>query len=187
MAANINDLATRLYLEQLPSMLEGHWTAIRALNTKRHNHHVQCEQGQLTEDSRFLQHLQSLVEVKLSAEWYYSYVPIDSLLEIDGHFVCKVIIPIVKNEPSVDEQIYSLPVPTQDSKYVQVYHSVEVAVRQEGELLFPQQCLGQMLKICHARPHFDRRHSECVDRILSGHSEKQKSCEVTYKKTFDQA
>ena len=49
-AANINDLATRLYLVRLLSMLEGHWTAIRALNTKRHNHHVLCEQGQLTED-----------------------------------------------------------------------------------------------------------------------------------------
>ena len=127
-------------------MLEAHWSAIRALNTKRHNHHVQCEKGQLTEDlinPRFLHNSQASVEVKLSADWYYNHVPIDSLLEIDGHFICKVIIPIVKNEPKVDVQIYSLPVPTWDGNYLQVYHSVEVAVRQDGDLLFPQHCLGQ--------------------------------------------
>ena len=165
-AANINDLGTRLYLEQLLSILEEHWTAIRPLNTKKHNHCVQSEQGQLTEDlmnPRFLQCLQSSVEVKLSADWYYNYVPIDSLLEIDGHFVCKVIILLVKNEPSVDVQIYTLPVPTQDRKYVQVYHFVEVAVRQDRDLLFPQQSLGWNPKVCHAGPRFDRRYSECID------------------------
>ena len=103
--ANVRDLATRLYLEQLLSMLETHWSTIRALNTKRHNHHVQCGPGQLTEDlinPRFLQNLQASVEVKLSAEWFYSYVPIDSLLEIDDPIICKLIILIVKNEPNVD-------------------------------------------------------------------------------------
>ena len=189
-AANINDLAARLYLEQLLSMLEGYWTAISALNIKRHNHHAQCKQGQLTEDlinPRFLQNLQSSVEVKLSADWYYNYVPIDSLLEIDGHFVCKVIIPIVRNEPNVNVQIYSLPVPTQDRKYVQVYHSVEVTVKQDGYLLHQQKCLGRNPKVCLAGPCFDRQQSECIDGILLGHPEKQKSCEVTYTKTFDQA
>lgn len=189
-AVSVDGLATRLYLESLLSMLESHWSAIRAFNTRRHNHRVQCEQGQLTEDlldPLFLTTIQGSVETKLTPEWYYNHVRIDSLLEIDGHFICKVILPILRNEPYVDVQIYSLPVPTPDGKFLQVYHSVEVAVRQDGDLLFPQQCVGEEPKVCHAGPRFDRRHSECIDGILSGHQEKQKACEVTYTTTFDQA
>ena len=33
-AAHVNDLATRLHLEQLPSMPEAHWTANIAFNTR---------------------------------------------------------------------------------------------------------------------------------------------------------